>query len=178
MLGPATGEGNKICQWVLKANGKVVPRRTCVPLTTAQWMSPVEIHWRKIFEDLIEGRFGNTVNPIKENWKIPRHDIDPNDDFIEYEDDDKEPITVPEIHEAVDSRGHAINTNPAYDALLNTEFIMQNGNKWDKGKTWSMNHSYLFSLEKEPIKQDCLEVLTWQQEWLDEETFNVLNVNF
>ena len=34
----------------------------------------------------------------------------------------------------MDSRGHAINTNPAYDALLNAEIIMQNGNKLEKGK--------------------------------------------
>ena len=28
ILGPAKGEGNEMCQWVLKANGNVVPRRT------------------------------------------------------------------------------------------------------------------------------------------------------
>ena len=26
VLGPAQGEGNEMCQWVLKANGKVIPR--------------------------------------------------------------------------------------------------------------------------------------------------------
>jgi len=28
VLGPAKGEGNEMAQWILKANGKVVPRRT------------------------------------------------------------------------------------------------------------------------------------------------------
>ena len=28
VLGPARGEGNEMAQWVLKANGKVVPRRS------------------------------------------------------------------------------------------------------------------------------------------------------
>ena len=32
VLGPAKGEGNEMAQWVLKANGKVVPRRTARPL--------------------------------------------------------------------------------------------------------------------------------------------------
>ena len=28
VLGPACGEGNEMAQWVLKANGRVVPRRS------------------------------------------------------------------------------------------------------------------------------------------------------
>ena len=32
ILGPAKGEGNEMAQWVLKANGQVVPRRTTRPL--------------------------------------------------------------------------------------------------------------------------------------------------
>ena len=41
-LGPSKGEGNEMCQWVLKANGKVVPRRTCRPLTVAEKHSETE----------------------------------------------------------------------------------------------------------------------------------------
>jgi hypothetical protein len=42
ILGPAKGEGNEMAQWVLKANGKVVPRRTCRPLTVAVTYSAQE----------------------------------------------------------------------------------------------------------------------------------------
>eukprot|EP00957_Ditylum_brightwellii_P160843 12245909-Ditylum_brightwellii.AAC.1 len=34
--GPATDEGSKMAQWVLKANGNAVPRQTEHPLTIAE----------------------------------------------------------------------------------------------------------------------------------------------
>jgi hypothetical protein len=42
VLGPARGEGNKMCQWVLKGNGKVVPRRSNRPLNPSVIHSEVE----------------------------------------------------------------------------------------------------------------------------------------
>ena len=42
ILGPARGEGNEMAQWILKANGRVVPRQSLQPLTTAERHSPVE----------------------------------------------------------------------------------------------------------------------------------------
>eukprot|EP00957_Ditylum_brightwellii_P097231 7405187-Ditylum_brightwellii.AAC.1 len=42
VLGPARGEGNEMAQWVLKANGKVVPRRTCRLLHTDETHSEQE----------------------------------------------------------------------------------------------------------------------------------------
>jgi len=41
-LGPATGAENEMCQWVLKANGKVVPRRTVRPLLPEEFYQEVE----------------------------------------------------------------------------------------------------------------------------------------
>ena len=32
ILGPARGFGNEMAQWVLKSNGKVIPRQTVRPL--------------------------------------------------------------------------------------------------------------------------------------------------
>ena len=43
VLGPASGEGNEIAQWVLKANGNVVPRRTLRPLTVDKRYSPTKL---------------------------------------------------------------------------------------------------------------------------------------
>ena len=53
VLGPSKGEGNEMTQWILKANGRVVPRRTAVPLTIAQLNSDTERQKRAIFDHCI-----------------------------------------------------------------------------------------------------------------------------
>ena len=50
VLGPTVNAGNKMCQWVLKANGSVVPKRTLQPLTTAELHSKDEKKKREIFD--------------------------------------------------------------------------------------------------------------------------------
>jgi hypothetical protein len=65
VLGPARGEGNEMCQWVLKGNGKVVPRRSVRPLNPSEIHSEVEIKKRNVFDDLIERRHGTSINPPK-----------------------------------------------------------------------------------------------------------------
>ena len=40
VLDPARGDGNEMCQWVLKSNGKVVPRQSVQPVQTAELHSP------------------------------------------------------------------------------------------------------------------------------------------
>ena len=52
-LGPAAGEGNKMAQWILKANGNVVPCHSVRPLTDIEIRSEMEQRKRKIFDDLI-----------------------------------------------------------------------------------------------------------------------------
>jgi hypothetical protein len=59
VLGPARGEGNEMCQWVLKGNVKVVPRRSVRPLNPSEIHSEVEIQKRKVFDELIERRHGH-----------------------------------------------------------------------------------------------------------------------
>ena len=63
VLGPARSEGNEMAQWVLKANGRVVPRRSLRPLTIAELHSPVEHKKRDVFDALIERRMGTSINP-------------------------------------------------------------------------------------------------------------------
>ncbi len=55
---PAKGAGNEMSQWILKSNGHVVPRRTSRPLTVAELHSVMEVKKRKIFDGLIERRWG------------------------------------------------------------------------------------------------------------------------
>ena len=61
MLGPAKGEGNVMAQWLLQANGYVIPRCTCRPLKTSEIHSEVEKKKRQIFNELIVTRWGTAL---------------------------------------------------------------------------------------------------------------------
>jgi hypothetical protein len=62
---------HEMCQWILKANGKVVPRRCVRPLQTAEIHSPSELKKGQVFEELIERRHGTSINPPKP--KVQEH---------------------------------------------------------------------------------------------------------
>ena len=83
ILGPAKGEGNEMAQWVLKANGNVVPRRTARPLTVAENHSATELKKRGTFDALVEKRWGTSMSPPP----VPKDDNE--SVFDEYEDDDE-----------------------------------------------------------------------------------------
>jgi hypothetical protein len=77
VLGPATGAGNEMAQWVLKCNGMVVPRRSLRPLQVAEMHSPEEKERRKIFDACIARKLGTSVTPpsqgaideLQETWE-------------------------------------------------------------------------------------------------------------
>ena len=87
-----------------------------------------------MFDARIEGRFGSVVDPPKQNIKIPRHEMEPNDDFIEYEDEEEEPRTFFDTNETTDSDGRAVNLTPSYDGLINAELLIYNGEKMEIAK--------------------------------------------
>ena len=60
-LGPSTGAGNEISQWVLKENGNVVPRRSTRPLQVDELHSKTEEKKRKTFDALIERRWDTSI---------------------------------------------------------------------------------------------------------------------
>jgi hypothetical protein len=97
-LGPTKGEGNEMAQWVLKANGRVIPRRTCGPLTVAETHSDQEQKKRTIFDGLIERRWGTFINPPKQDPDDNEHDK-----YKEYEDDDEVTRTIPDIEDNEDA---------------------------------------------------------------------------
>ena len=69
VLGPTKNDGNEMAQWCLKANGKIFPRRSIVPLTTAQLNNNKEIMKQNVFTNCIRKRYGDSINlppfPIK-----------------------------------------------------------------------------------------------------------------
>ena len=49
------------------------------------------------------------------------------EDFESYEDDDETPRDLPEINDAVDVNGKAIDQQPAYDQIINCEVQLHHG---------------------------------------------------
>ena len=62
VLGPTKNYGNKMVQWCLKENGKIVPRRYVVTLTTSQMNNNEEILKQNVFTNCIRKRYGDTIN--------------------------------------------------------------------------------------------------------------------
>ena len=118
VLGPAKGAGNEMAQWILKANGRVVPRRTLRPLTPAELSSETEVEKRRIFDNLITKRWGTSALAAP---------VEPKDEFVEYEDDVEEPRLIPEFDDPVDANGRPLDQQPLYDKLINAEVILQQG---------------------------------------------------
>ena len=110
-----------MAQWVLKANGNVVPHRTTRPLNASKLNSDTEKEKHALFNELLKKRWGTSVNPP---IKLP-----PDDSFKAYEDDDEVPRLIPEMDDPVDSIGQVINQQPAYDKLIQSEIILPQGGK-------------------------------------------------
>jgi hypothetical protein len=66
VIGPAKGEGNEMAQWILKANGNVVPHHSSRPLKMDEIHSAMESKKRTIFDELIKRRWGTSINPPKQ----------------------------------------------------------------------------------------------------------------
>jgi hypothetical protein len=127
VLGPARGEGNEMAQWILKGNGKVVPRRSVRALNTAELHSPVEIKKRAVFDALIERRHGTSINPPK-----PDANPDEEDEPQAESEDVEEPI--PDTEHVVDSTGKRLLQQPLYDKMINAEILLPNGDQMQTGK--------------------------------------------
>jgi hypothetical protein len=133
ILGPATGEGNEMAQWVLKANGNVVPRRTCRPLNAAELHSPTEIEKRKIFDTVIRERWGTSMSPPPTVKGAP-DDVVEEEEYEPYSDEDESPLDLPETEDTVDATGRLIDQQPAYDQIINSEVLLQQGDEVVRGK--------------------------------------------
>ena len=125
VLGPARGAGNEMAQWILKANGRVVPRRSLRPLKVDEIHSPVEIKKREVFDEFIKRRWGTPMTPP--NTQHPKA-------FKKYEDHEQQEQPTLEVEDIVDSTGKLINQQPAYDQIINAEVQLQLGEEMVTGK--------------------------------------------
>ena len=113
VLGPATGAGNEIAQWILKSNVYVVPRWTLRPLHVDDLHSSEEQKKQNIFVALIERRWNTSTNP-------PPVSTTSNDNIWEkHKDEDELDRIIPEIEDTVDSKGRQLNQHPSYNKLIN-----------------------------------------------------------
>ena len=126
MLGLVCGECNEMAQWVLKANGLVVPRRSVRPLHQSEVHSPSEQSKRQAFDALIERRYGNSI-------VAPTTPAEGCETTEPYEDDDQQQFTIPDIEDSVDSTARLISQCPAYDHIIKAEVQMQLGEQVMKG---------------------------------------------
>jgi len=111
----------------LKANGRIVPRRTVRPLLPAEFGSHVEKERRHKFDDAIRQRCGDALSlPDK-----------PVSNFIPYEDDETEPIQMPSDDDPVDSEGRAVGEQSVFDRLLHAELTLPHGESRQYAKVLS-----------------------------------------
>ena len=109
-----------MAQWILKANGCVVPRRTAIPLTTAQQKSETDNNKRALFNKLITKRWGTYISPpsVKID-KTTENILDP------YEYPDEPANEMPEFFELVDiDTAQLIDQQPAYHRLIHSEVAL------------------------------------------------------
>ena len=118
-----------MAQWILKANGNIVPRHSHRPLQVAEINSPMEAKKHKWFDSLIERRWGTSMVPPNQNTRKAKEE-----NFKIYEDDDENGYHIPDIEDSVDSSGHLLNQLPAYNRLLNAEVQVQLDDEIAMGK--------------------------------------------
>ena len=114
-----------MAQWILKANGRVIPRRTLRPLKVDELHSPVEIKKREVFDELIKRRWGSPMTPSNTQQQQV---------FEKYADHEQQEKPTLEVEDIVDSTGKLINQQPAFDQIINTEVQLQLGEEMVTGK--------------------------------------------
>ena len=111
--------------WILRANGRVVPRRSLRPLKVDELHSPVEIKKTEVFDELIKRRWGTPMTPPDtQQPKVCK----------KYEDHEQQELRTLEVEDIVDSTGKLINQQPAYDQIINAEVQLQLGEEMVTGK--------------------------------------------
>ena len=63
VLGAARDAGNEMAQWILKADGRGLPRKSLRPLKVDEILSPVQIKKSEVFDELIQRRWGSPITP-------------------------------------------------------------------------------------------------------------------
>jgi hypothetical protein len=122
-LGPARNEGNVMAQWILKENGKVVPRRTlcCLTLNELAPSNKVEIDKRSNFTSLICANLGDLISLPQAPLLAVHEDLW---DLEPYYDEEEAPLDIPDA-DFVDTTGKPLLQQSFTDTLINAEVLLQ-----------------------------------------------------
>lgn len=129
VLGPAKNAGNEMNQWILKSNGKIVPRRSLRRLTPEETNPGNESEGskRREFDAAIKSKLGDSISlpptPLTEKDYIPY-----------YDDEEEEPMPVDGDYDPVDANGVPISEQPFYDKLIHAEVTLPQGEELRNAK--------------------------------------------
>ena len=166
-LGPSTGEGNGMSQWILKSNGKVVPRRIVRPLRKDEWSKDTEKAKRELFDSLISAKLGDSLTPMPDGNEYELNAPEAQDDFVPYGDDDNAPWAIPEVDDPVDASGHALDQQPAYDQLINAELLISDGSEYQPVRVLGRTKSPSGRVEGEYDTNPILNTMLYDVEFPD-----------
>ena len=131
VLGPARGQGNEMCQYIMDERGNIIPRRTLRKLRVDELHSKDEESKRDIFTALITKRYGSTFQP---QFAPRRKNASAAEAMEYYTDGDEESRECLEQEDVTDHNGKLLNQQPMYDVLLHSELLVQNGDNYEVGK--------------------------------------------
>ena len=100
---------------------------------TAEWHSPVEEKKHNVFDVLIERRMGSSINPppTTEDRDLTMEDPTNQNDL---DDEMNERVESPDHEDILDSIGRILEQQLAFDKIINTEVMIQNGDEIAMGK--------------------------------------------
>jgi len=126
-LGPAKNEGHAMAQWILKANGRVVPYRTLRRLSPAELapLNGVEADKWVLFTTSIREVLGDSVKIPKE-VPLDNNDTEAFDalwDLEPYKDDYESKLFIPDA-DLTDAAGKPFVHQTLADTLINAEVLL------------------------------------------------------
>ena len=132
-LGPMKNEGNEMCQAILKQNGRIVPRRSCRPLTAGELAitNEVESRKRREFDDAIKQKLGDSFSlpnaTKRRQTRSKGNGCNPQDDtFDPYFGMEEDTDVMPEA-DCVDATGKPLLQQSVTDVLINSEVLLPHG---------------------------------------------------
>ena len=152
VLGPSHNVGNEMTQWVLKSNGRIVPRRTVRPLLPQELAPSNDIEQRKrqIFSDAIRQRYGDSIS-------LPPEPDPDAATYVPYLDNDDEtkPTPLLDDEDPVDNQGRPISEQPLFDRLINAELSLPQGEEMQNARVLrrskDQNGNIIGSYDDNPI---------------------------
>ena len=130
VLGPAKNAVNEMTQWILKGNGRIVPRRTVRPLKPEELAASNEVEFlkRRQFTQIIKQIYGDSIS------FPPKRFAPDSSGYIPYEDDEVQPVQQSMDEDPVDHECRAIGEQPVYDRLIHAELALPQGEEMQNVK--------------------------------------------